>query len=141
MSLTATNIFGSDTEIKTDYVTVRFTDVAEDYWACEEILACVDAGIVSGYEDGCYHGDWPVTRDQMAVYVSRALADGDENVPEFTGAPTFPDVPEGFWALDYVEYAVSQNVVGGYDDGTYHPEYEVTRDQMAVYVARSLVLS
>ncbi len=139
VSLTATNIFGSDTEIKTDYVTVRFTDVAEDHWACEEILACVDAGIVSGHEDGYYHGDWPVTRDQMSVFVSRALADGDENVPDFTGTPTFPDVPEGFWALDYVEYAVSQNVVGGYDDGTYHPEYEVTRDQMAVYVARSLV--
>jgi hypothetical protein len=115
------------------------TDVPADSWAFEAIAACVQADIVSGYEDGTYQPGNPVTRDQMAVYISRAVAGGDENVPEFTETPTFPDVPEGFWALDYVEYAVSQNVVGGYQDGTYHPEYEVTRDQMAVYVARALV--
>jgi hypothetical protein len=75
----------------------------------------------------------------MAVYIARALAGGEDDVPVFTGMPTFPDVPEGFWALDHVEYTVDQSVVAGCDDGNYHPEYEVTRDQMAVYVARSLV--
>jgi hypothetical protein len=95
-------------------------------------------GIVHGLDDDLYHPDWPVIRDQMAVYISRAVAGGDENVPEFTGTPTFPDVGTDFWALDYVEYAVSQNVVTGYDDGYYHPENVVTRDQMAVYVARAL---
>jgi hypothetical protein len=115
-----------------------FDDVPPDHWACNEILACVAEGIVFGYDDGSYHPELAVTRDQMAAYISRALAGGDENVPEFTGTPTFPDVPEGFWALKYVEYAVSQNVGGGYEDGTYHPEYQVTRDQMAVYVARSI---
>jgi hypothetical protein len=75
----------------------------------------------------------------MAVYIARALAGGDDSVPEFTGTPTFPDVDAEHWALDYVEYAVKENVVTGYDDGWYHPEYEVTRDQMAVYIARALV--
>jgi hypothetical protein len=116
-----------------------FPDVPLDFWAYKAIKGCVDAGIVAGYGDGLYHPEVAVTRDQMAVYISRALAGGDDNVPEFTDTPTFPDVSEGSWALDYVEYAVSQNVVAGYEDGTYHPEYEVTRDQMAVYVARSLV--
>jgi hypothetical protein len=117
----------------------RFPDVAVGHWAFWEVEACAEAGIVAGYADGLYRPTNPVTRDQMAVYISRALAGGDENVPEFAGTPTFPDVPEGFWALDYVEYAAAQNVVAGYGDGTYHPEYEVTRDQMAVYVARALV--
>ncbi len=116
-----------------------FSDVPLDFWAYEAIKGCVDAGIVAGYGDGLYHPEIAVTRDQMAVYISRALAGGDENVPEFTDTPTFPDVSEASWALDYVEYAVSQNVVAGYEDGSYHPEYEVTRDQMAVYVARALV--
>jgi len=31
-------------------------------------------------------------------------------------------------------------VVNGYDDGNYHPEIAVTRDQMAVYVARAFEL-
>ena len=124
---------------KSNYITVAFTDMGLDNWAADAVFACADAGIVAGYDDGLYHPEWPVTRDQMAVYISRALAGGDSNVPEFTDTPTFPDVPEDNWALDYIEYAVDQGVVTGYDDGNYHPEYEVTRDQMAVYVARALV--
>ncbi len=138
VSLTATNIFGSDTEIKTDYVTVRFTDVAEDHWACEEILACVDAGIVSGYGDGCYHGDWAVNRGQMSVFVSRALAGGDEYVPDPTTDPGFTDVDSYHWAYKYICYAVEAEVVQGYPEGDYKPAQTVTRDQMAVYVARSI---
>jgi Tol biopolymer transport system component len=117
----------------------RFHDVASCFWAFAEIEACVAAQIVYGYLDSFYRPEYAVTRDQMAVYVSRALAGGEEGVPEFTGDPTFPDVGTEDWALDHVEYAVAQNVVAGYDDGLYHPEYEVTRDQMAVYVARALV--
>ena len=116
-----------------------FPDVPLNHWANAEVEACFHVGIVGGYPDGTYQPGNAVTRDQMAVYISRALAGGDENVPEFIQTPAFPDVPEEHWALDYVEYAVDQNVVAGYDDGTYRPEYEVTRDQMAVYVARALV--
>jgi len=137
VSLTVTNAAGSDTETKANYITVTFPDADLDDWACAEILACVEAGIVAGYEDGLYHPDWPVTRDQMAVYIARALAGGDDNVPEFTGTPTFPDAGEECWALDYIEYAVESEVIAGYVDGQYHPEYEVTRDQMAVYVSRA----
>jgi DNA-binding beta-propeller fold protein YncE len=115
-----------------------FYDVPWYFWAFDEVGACYEADIVGGYTPTRYRPTLPVSRDQMAVYISRALAGGDENVPDFTGTPTFPDVPGGFWALKYVEYAVSQNVVAGYLDGTYHPEYPVTRDQMAVYVARSI---
>jgi PKD repeat protein len=140
VTLTVSNDIGSDAKTQSGYILVSgFSDVLWGHWAFSEVYACVDAGIVAGYPDGTYLPSNPVTRDQMAVYISRALAGGDGNVPEFSGTPTFPDVPEGFWALDYVEYAVDQNVVTGYDDGNYHPEYEVTRDQMAVYVARALV--
>jgi DNA-binding beta-propeller fold protein YncE len=116
-----------------------FGDVPVGFWAYEEIGACVAVDIVQGYDDGLYRPDRSVTRGQMAVYVSRALAGGDESVPDFTDVPKFPDVGSDHWALDYVEYAVDQNVVAGYEDGYYHSEYDVTRDQMAVYVARAVV--
>ena len=121
------------------YETGRFSDLPTLHWAYSEIEACAEAGVVAGYGDGTYKPELPVTRDQMAVYISRALAGGDSSVPDFTDTPTFPDVGATHWALKYIEYAVDQAVVTGYDDGNYHPEYEVTRDQMAVYVARSLV--
>jgi PKD repeat protein len=139
VTLTATNAHGSDSETEPLFITVAFSDLPADHWACGEILSCAGAGIVAGYDDGSYQPDNPVTRDQMAAYVSRALAGGDEGVPEFTGTPTFPDVGAEHWALDYVEYAAAQNVVAGYGDGSYHPEEQVNRAQMAVYVARALV--
>jgi len=118
-----------------------FPDVPWGHWADREIAACVGAGIVSGYDDGLYHPEWPVTRDQMAVYIARALVSpsGDAGISDPTPPPSFSDVPSTHWAYKHIEYAVSQAVVQGYEDGTYHPEYEVTRDQMAVYVARALV--
>ena len=35
--------------------------------------ACVSNGVVYGYDDGYYRPDDVVTRDQMAVYISRAF--------------------------------------------------------------------
>jgi hypothetical protein len=54
--------------------------------------------------------------------------------------PSFPDVGKGFWAYRYIEYSKAAGIVAGYPDGLYHPEIAVTRDQMAVYVARAFGL-
>ena len=52
----------------------------------------------------------------------------------------FPNVPSDHQAYTHVEYCVENGVVSGYLDGLYHPDYAVTRDQMAVYVARAFGL-
>ncbi len=130
---------GSDSRTKQDYVTVTFTDVAPDFWAAQQILACMEAGIVSGYADGSYGPSLVVNRGQMAVFVARALAGGDSSVPAGPATAHFSDVPTNYWAFKYVEYAYSQNIVGGYADGSYGPETNVDRGQMAVFIARSIV--
>jgi Tol biopolymer transport system component len=133
------SVMGLSLRLPTGHFSDVSSSVSDPFWALWEIEAAYSAGIVSGYEDGTYHPEYPVTRDQMAVYISRAVAGGDSSVPAFTATPTFPDVAAGNWALKYVEYAVDEGVVTGYEDGNYHPEYQVNRAQMAVYVARSLV--
>jgi len=117
---------------------ICFTDVCTGYWAFEEIMACVDASIVQGYPEGDYKPLLAVTRDQMAVYVGRSLAGGDENVPAGAAEPSFWDVATDQWAYDYIEYAVDEGVVQGYPEGDYKPTLEVDRAQMAVYIARSI---
>ena len=151
VSLTAANASGSDSERKTRYITVMFTDVPADCWAYDQIMACTDADVVQGYGDGSYQPTWPVPRDQMAAYVSRAVAGGDGAVPLGSAypEPSFVDVGTDDWAYRYVEYAVANNVVQGYrypdPDAPgeivylYEPTWVVTRDQMAVYIARAMV--
>ena len=34
---------------------------------------CVEHGVVQGYDDGYYHPEYAVTRDQMAVFIARAF--------------------------------------------------------------------
>lgn len=89
--------------------------------------------IVSGYQDGCYHPEYEVSRDQMAVFIARAagyeLADVTDDV--------FPDVPASHWAAREIAACVENGVVHGYPEGFYLPDQLVTRAQMAVYIARA----
>ena len=138
VALTVTNANGSDTAVRKRYIVVGFTDTPTDYWAFYQIIACYEAGVVAGYPGGVYEPDWVVARDQMAVYIARALAGGDDAVPPGPGTASFTDVATDYWAFKYVEYAVAQGVVTGYPDDTYRPGDAVNRGQMAVYIARAL---
>jgi len=126
------------TNIVVNVVSSTFSDIPWNHWAVLPIEQTYENGIVRGYDDGTYRPTVTVDRGQMAVYVARALAGGDANVPTGPAEPTFPDVPTDHWAYDYVEYAHAQEVVQGYDDGTYRPTATVDRGQMAVYIARAL---
>jgi PKD repeat protein len=143
VSLTVANADAADTETKTKYVLVNFIDVPEDRWAYDEIMACVDATIVSGYDDYCYHPEYAVARDQMAVYISRSICTptGEAGLADYTppATPSFSDVATDYWAYTYIEYAVAANIVTGYGDQTYRPEYVLDRGQMAVFIARAIV--
>jgi hypothetical protein len=87
-----------------------------------------------------------VDRGQMAVYIARAMVAplGDAGLATYTppATPTFSDVATDYWAYRFIEYLAdaSRSIVHGYEDGAYHPEYGVTRDQMAVYVSRAFAL-
>lgn len=118
---------------------VNFIDLGPDHWALSSIRACIAAGIVSGYADGTYRPKFEVTRDQMAVFISRALAGGDAYLPSGPSQATFPDVPKDHWAYRYIEYVCRNNVATGFPEGNYRPALIVDRGQMAVFIARAIV--
>jgi hypothetical protein len=116
-----------------------FPDLTPGFWARDQILACYSAGIVTGFADNTYRPALAVTRDAMAVYIARALAGGDANVPPGPATPDFSDVPSSHWAYKYVEYCYAQRIVAGYGGGQYRPTLTVDRGQMAVFVSRAMV--
>lgn len=119
-------------------VITAFPDIEPGFWSLDAIERCVDNQIVAGYPDGLYRPDDPLTRDQMAVYLARTLAGGDDQVPSGPPAPSFADVPPNHWAYAYVEFVASKGVVREFGDGTYRPALVLRRADMAAYLARAI---
>ena len=121
-----------------------FPDVPDYSWCYKHVELLYEKGVVEGYADGLYRPATWVSRDQMAVYIARAVADpiGEEGLEGYTppAEASFLDVDAEHWAYNHIEYCAERDIVGGYSDGLYRPGKLVTRDQMAVYVARAFGL-
>ena len=135
---------GGDSAVPKAAEGTAFSDVGEGNWAYDYIQYASNAGIVEGYSDGSYQPESKVTRGQMAAFIARSIASpqGEEGLASYQApaTPTFNDVASDSWCYNQVEYLAEQGVVSGYADATYRPAGEVTRDQMAVYIARAFRL-
>lgn len=65
-----------------------------------------------------------------------ALEEGPAPPPSSSSTPSsppssFPDVPLSFWAYDEITTLASAGVIVGYPDGTFRPEFPVTRAEFA----------
>ncbi len=124
-------------------VTVRpaqpdFSDVPADFWAFPSIRAVLRNNLASGYQDGTFQPTWSVTRDQMAVFLARGLAGGEEFIPTAPATSTFSDVAPGSFGYKHIEYVAAQKVASGFSDGTFAPRRLTTRGQTAAFLARSM---
>jgi beta propeller repeat protein len=133
---------GTDPADDTSVVTAgHFADVPPGDVAFHYVEAAYRAGIVVG-SGGNYRPLNPVSRGQMAIYIARAIAEGDQWVPEPAAGhePTFSDVTPENSSLyyKYVEYCYDHQIVE-LRDGKYRPDNSVKRGQMAIFVARAMV--
>jgi hypothetical protein len=94
-------------------------------------------GISSGCAPGQYCPGSPITRDQMAALVLLARETAAYAPPACT-TPVFSDVPASSPFCPFVEELVRRGVTAGCAPGSYCPASAVTRDQMAVFVLRTL---
>ncbi|USG64597.1 S-layer homology domain-containing protein [Brevibacillus ruminantium] len=100
------------------------------HWAKKEIQAWVDKGYVQGYRDGTFKPNNPITRAEFISLLNRAL-DLKERA-----AVHFFDVQNTDWYASQVAIAVAEGYVSGYQDGTFRPNHPVTRQEVAVMLAR-----
>jgi glucose/arabinose dehydrogenase len=96
------------------------------------IEAISAAGITTGCGPELYCPTSPVTREQMAVFLVRAL----EESPS-TSSGTFSDVPAGPFS-GYIERIAELGIATGYPDGTFRPANPISRGEMAVMLVRAL---
>ena len=109
-----------------------FSDVPQGYPYYKEIAAVVDEGLFNGVTENTFNPNATLTRSQMAVVLQRLY--------EFPNAATghpFTDVTEN-WYADAVSKLYAARITGGVSETKFGPGQTVTREQFAVFLARSM---
>ncbi len=119
-------------------VTVRntassFSDVSNS-WAKDNIESMINLGLISGYSDGTFKPNATITRAEFLSILIRVL-EKTQNVKLQTGN-TFNDTAN-HWANDYISTAIALKITNGYEDGTFGPNDNITREQIAVMLAKA----
>ncbi|GFZ75564.1 endo-1,4-beta-xylanase A [Paenibacillus marchantiophytorum] len=109
------------------------TDI-QGHWAEDGIQELVKAGVIDGYPDGTFHPDSTLTRSEFVSMIVKAFH------LTATGGAGFSDTGS-HWAKEAIAIASALGIVVGYEDGTFGPDDNITREQMAVILARAAHLA
>lgn len=121
------------TESSRDYYFARtndYSDVNRGDWFNNAISTLSNAGIVTGYNDGTFRPNQPITRGEMAKIIANFA-----NLKY--GGKTFTDLA-GHWSKSYVELAAGNGWIAGYPDGSFRPDQKITRAETVTMINRVL---
>lgn len=107
-----------------------FDDIADTTHEAA-IEALVELEVLTGYEDGTFQPNQPVSRAQVASMISRWL-----EVEPIEEGP-FTDVTPGSTHAGAINALADLEIVRGRTDTTFEPDLDVRRDQFAAFVNRA----
>ena len=113
-----------------DFLDVPFGDPFHDF--VEKIFR---HGITAGIGGGLYGRDNAVLRQQMAVFLEKAIHGSDYVPPPCAGV--FADVPCPSTFANWIEAMAADGITGGCGGGNFCPQNPVRRDQMSVFLLRA----
>ena len=115
-------------EVYDQTATCDFNDLDTSHWAYAYVASAVKAGLITGYDDGTFGIGRNITRQEMAVMVSRC----DVQFPTLNPAMAFTDSSSiAGWANAAVQKMQMANIISGFEDKTFKPQENATRAQAA----------
>ncbi|MBG0966511.1 S-layer homology domain-containing protein [Bacillus sp. SRB1LM] len=108
-----------------------FTDI-EGHMFEKEILALNKAGIMNGFGNGKFGPDNILTREQLAVVLTKAF-----NF-KATSTTTFKDVDKNYWATNAISALQENKITTGTGDNKFEPQSLVTREQYALFLYNAI---
>jgi hypothetical protein len=112
-----------------------FLDVPTNNQFYNEIGKLSARGVTLGCGGGNYCPSQPVTREQMAAFIMRALG---EFAPPTPPSQRFTDVPPSNQFYAFIERLAVNQITLGCGGGNYCPSDPVSREQMAAFLIRAL---
>lgn len=114
--------------------TAIFPDVSDDAWFADAAAWASSSGLISGYSDGRFAGDDPISREQLATILWRA-----HNSPTPAGSGTgFADQwAMSPYAVSAIAWARETSLMNGKGEGRFDPLGQATRAEVAVILMRA----
>ena len=111
-------------DVKKGSYTVKYTDVANNYWAYSDIAYAKHAGWLNGYADGTFKGDNAITRAEVVTVVNKAtgrIADEGYINKNLSSLNKFTDLKNNsHWAFYAIAESANTHIgVTGTDNETW----------------------
>ena len=103
-----------------------FVDVTEDKWYYDAVAYVYQQGIMVGMSETTFEPNTTVNRAQVVQMLYNL-----EGQPQVSGDSGFSDIWDGQWYAKAVAWVSANDVVAGYEDGTFRPTRAVTREEFA----------
>lgn len=113
--------------------TTKLNDI-QGNWAQPCIEQLAQKRIISGYPDGSFKPNAPVTRAEFAAMLGNAFPDA----PAVRTGGKFADVPTNYWASDAIRKAYQTGFLAGYPGGVFQPNQNIPRVQTLVSLSSGL---
>ncbi len=114
-------------EIEVTYaVDMPFTDVPEDAWYIDGAEYVYANYIMNGTGETTFGPNTTVSRGMIVQILYNLVGN-----PDVEGDTDFTDVTDDYWSAKAIAWAVNNGVVNGFEDGTFRPDENMTREQMA----------
>lgn len=108
-----------------------FQDIVS-HWGQTDIELLASKLIVDGVTDSLFEPDRNITRAEFAALVVRSLG-----LSQITTSSYFNDISSSSWYAGVVNAAAKAGIVDGYEDGSFRPNAQITREELAAMIVRS----
>jgi hypothetical protein len=112
-----------------------FCDLTGHWGECN-VYYVSDFGLINGYPDATFCPNNSITRSEFLVILA---LDSGEDLSAYMNDNTFNDVIPDFWGKKYINWGATNGIVNGYDDGSFHPNSIISRQEMATILYRYIV--
>lgn len=132
-------LFRLEGSVPVNYL-MQYDDVPADTWYTEAIRWATSEGIVSGYGNGVFGPNDPITREQLAVmfyrYEQYKFGVTEAWIPQLTFADT---AETSDWAYDAIGWCTANGIIEGKGNGILAPKDKATRAEVAAMIMRFLL--
>ena len=108
-----------------------YADLSAGTWYHEAVDYVLRNNLMGGYGNGKFGPNENLSRAQLAQILFNK-----EGRPGVNYLMQYGDVADGAWYAEAIRWATSEGIVGGYGNGMFGPNDNITREQLAVMLWR-----